>query len=272
MADPVIETPPAPPPAAPTPPAPPAAPTPPAPPAPNESLLPPPAAVPPGSPAWAAKVPEKFHVKGDDGAVNLEATLLKQAESYTNLEKAKGSAPPATASDYTYTPPDEFKDMKMDDALSANFRERAHKAGLSQSQYEFVMGEYLSLVPEVLDGVVQASAAEARAELFKVWASPAVFEQNVNNAARVIASLPESMQGDVHARFGRDPLFLQAIAHLGSDMREDKTPPNPDGSTPVGGETLDQIMAHPGYRDTKHPDHAALNQRAQALAKRMAPG
>lgn len=249
--------------------------TPPVTPPANESLLPPitPPAAPPAddAPAWAAKVPEKFHVKGADGKVDIEATLLKQADSYTSLEKLKGQAAPSKPDDYTFTPPEEFKDLKLDDALSANFRERAHKAGFSQAQYEFVMGEYLSLVPEVLNSVVQASAAEARQELSKVWTTPAEFEMNINNAARAVSALPESIREDVQARFGRDPLFLQAIAHYGSDMREDRPPVNPDGSN-GGGETLEQLMANPAYSNPKDPQHAAISARAQALAERMAPG
>lgn len=241
-------------------------------PPPSESLLPPvtPAVVPPAgdAPAWVSKVPEKFHVKGADGKVDTEATLLKQAESYTSLEKLKGQTAPATASDYTFMPPEEFKDLKLDDAMSANFREQAHKAGLSQSQYEFVMSSYLSLVPEVLNSVVQATAAEARQELSKVWASPATFEANINNAARAVSVLPESIREEVQARFGRDPLFIQAVSHYGAEMREDRSPVNADGSN-GGGETLDQIMAHPAYSNPKDPQHAAISARAQALAKRM---
>lgn len=258
--------------------APPAAPAPPAAAPASESLLPPltpaPAAAPaPGeAPAWAQKVPEKFHVKGADGKVDIEATLLKQADSYTNLEKVKGPTPPAAPSDYTFTPPEDMKDLQFDDALSAGFRERAHKAGLSQAQYEMVMGEYIGLVPQVLDSVVKASAEEAKAELSKVWQSPAVFEAQINNVMRSISAsgLSEQQQQDVHARFGRDPLFLQFAAAMGNGMREDKAPLNPDGGAGTP-QTLEQIQGHPAYRDPKHPEHAAYSARAMAIAQKITP-
>lgn len=238
----------------------------------NESLLPPPAAPAVGdAPAWATKVPEKFHVKGADGKIDIEATLVKQSESYTNLEKVKGPAVPAKPDDYTFTPPEEFKDLKLDDAMSANFREQAHKAGFTQAQYEFVMGQYLSLVPEVLNSVVEASAAETRAELSKVWQAPAVFEAQINNAARAVSNAPQDIQQEVHARFGRDPLFLRFAAAMGEGMREDRAPANPDGSN-NGAMTLDQLMAHPAYRDPKHAEHAVISARAVEAAKRLAPG
>lgn len=240
----------------------------------SESLLPPltpPAQTPPAAgdaPAWAAKVPEKFHVKGNDGKVDIEATLLKQSESYTHLEKTRAPVVPAKPQDYTFTPPEEFKDLKMDDAMSANFRERAHAKGMSQELYEFVMGEYVSLVPEVLNSVVQASAAEARAELSKVWQEPAVFEAQINNAARAIGNLPPDIQQEVHARFGRDPLFLRAAAAFGQEQREDRAPQNPDGGT--GPSTAEALMKDPAYRNPRDPRHAEVSARVQAHFKRQA--
>jgi hypothetical protein len=237
----------------------------------NDSLLPPLPAATPAAPAdWTAKVPEKFHVKGADGAIDLQATLLKQAESYSHLEKTRPAAPPAKPDDYTFTPPDEFKDLKFDDALSASFREKAHKAGLTQAQYEMVLGEYIAVVPQVLDTTLKLSGEEAKAELSKVWQSPAVFEAQMNNAVRAISALPANLQQDVHARFGRDPLALQVLASFGQQTREDRAPVNPDGGagTPM---TLEQIQAHPAYRDPKHPEHAAYSERAVAAAKRATP-
>jgi hypothetical protein len=216
-------------------------------------------------------VPEKFHVKGADGKVDIEATLLKQADSYTNLEKVKGHTAPAKPDDYTFTPPEAFKDMKLDDALSAGFRERAHKAGFSQAQYEMVMGEYLTLVPQVLDTVLSLSKEEAKAELSKVWQSPAVFETQLNNASRAVANAPEGIREDVWARFGRDPLFLQFAASMGQGQREDTSAVNPDGGG-GSGMTMEQLAAHPAYRDPKHPEHAAYSQRYQDAAKRATPG
>lgn len=243
----------------------------------NASLLKPPPAPAP-APAQGTAVddlgwlPEKFRVNGADGKVDLSASSKKLGESYTNLEKVKGHTPPPTASDYTFTPPEEFKDAVFDDALSAGFRERAHKAGISQAQYEFVMGEYLSLVPQVLDATLKLSIEEARQELSKVWQSSAVFEAQLNNAQRAVDSAPESIRKDLWDRFGRDPAFLQFAAFVGQEMREDTSPVNADGGTGGGGQTMEQMMAHPAYRDPKHPEHAAVSARVMAAAKRLHGG
>lgn len=240
----------------------------------DESLLPPPsaAAAPAADPnapvvdhGW---LPEKFRVNGADGKVDLAASSQKLSESYRNLERTRGGAAPATPNDYTFTPPEEFKDVKFDDALTAGFRDRAHKAGMSQQQYDFVMQEYLTLVPQMLDGAAAASAAEARAELSKVWAAPAVFEAQLNNAARAVSSAPAEIQQELHAKFGRDPLFLRFAASLGQEMREDRAPANPDGGAGQP-ETLEQLMRHPAYSDPKHADHKSVSERAQRAAQRM---
>lgn len=264
--------------AAPAAPAPSPAPAAPAPaPAPaDESLLPPldaapaPAADPNAPVVDHGWLPEKFRVNGADGKLDLAASSQKLSDSYRNLERTRGAAAPATASDYQFTPPDELKDMKFDDALSSAFRERAHKAGLSQEQYQFVMGEYVKLVPEMLNGAAAESAAHAREELSKVWQSPAVFEAQINNAARAVSMAPEAIRGDLHARFGRDPAFLQFAAWAGQQMREDRGPQNPDGGAPQP-QTIEQLMQHPAYRDPKHPEHRAISERVQAAAKRMTP-
>lgn len=252
-----------------------------APAAPAEESLLPPIAAPAGTPEPAADpaapvtdhgwLPEKFRVNGADGKLDLAASSQKLSDSYRNLERTRGSTAPASPEDYKFTPPEDLKDLSFDEAVSKGFRERAHKAGLSAEQYQWIMGEYVDLVPQMLDGAAQASAAEARAELSKVWQSPTVFEAQINNAARAVSLAPESIRADLHARFGRDPAFLQFAAHMGAQMREDRGPQNADGGTPTP-ETLQQLMQHPAYRDSKHPEHAAVSARAQAAAKRMSGG
>lgn len=265
-------------------PAPAAAPTTAPAPAADESLLPPPGTV-PAAPAAAPAaepeastateygwLPDKFRVNGADGKLDLNASSQKLGESYRNLERAKGAGAPSKAEDYAWTPPEELKDLSFDEALHTGFRDRAHKAGLSQEQFAFVMGEYVNLVPELLNGAAEASAAAAREELSKVWSTPSVFEAQVNNAARAIAAGPADLQAELHAKYGRDPAFIRFAAHLGQGMREDRPPSNPDGGTGGGATTVDQLMAHPAYRDPKHPEHKVISQRVMEAHQRANPG
>jgi len=245
-------------------------------PSPDASLLKPPpkgdpaapAPAPGEPPAWLAKVPEKSRVLNADGKPDAEATLAKLGESYTNLEKLKGPAVPATPSDYTFQPPEKFKDLAFDDALSAGFRERAHKAGISQQQYEFVMGEYLELVPQVLDATLKLNADEARAALSKVWTTPTEFEAGLSNAQRAVDNAPAAIRDDVWTRFGRDPAFLQFAAAVGKEMKEDKSAQNADGGS-GGPSPVDALMASKAYRDPKDPQHAAVSAQVAAHFKRV---
>jgi len=228
-----------------------------------------PAAAPAGAPAWLTKVPEKFHVKTADGKYDAEATLAKQAESYTHLEKHRGPQPPATASDYKFTAPEAFKDIKLDDALSAAFRERAHKAGYSQEQYQMAVEAHLEMMPGVLDAALKLAANECRAELQKVWQAPQEFEAGLADAQRAVNSAPEAIREDIWSRFGRDPAFIRFAASMGKEMREDK-PGNP-GQAATGAADqsgVEALMASEAYRNPKHPDHAGTTARVQAFWRR----
>lgn len=203
----------------------------------------------------------------------MQATLLKQAESYANLEKAKPSAPtaPATASDYTFDIPETMKDHAPEEVVTTAFRERMHKLGLSQEQFTGVMGEYFGLLPEVLNTALQKSAAEARAELSQVWATPAAFDAGLNNAQRAISGAPEGIRQQVFERFGRDPLFIQFAASFGAEMREDSPPANGDGGS-GGGNEVESLMASEAYRDPRHKDHHAVSAKVRSHFERRHPG
>lgn len=263
----------------------PAAPTPPAAPGPatpppagdgGESLLkPPPAATPPaGTPPAAPasftpdSVPEKFRVMKADGSLDLEASFLKQSTSYSELSKklGAGEAAPAAPTDYTFQMPEALKDMELDQALTTEFKDIAHKNGLTQAQYQAMVEVGLKQVPQILNSVLKLSANEARGELQKAWGN--AYEANLGNAQRAVDAAGGELGKDLWTRFGRDPAFLQFAAKMGADMREDKAPVNNDGSG-GGGQTVDALMASEAYRNPKHPDHARVSTQVQAYHKRL---
>lgn len=206
-------------------------------------------------------MPEKYQVKGEDGAVDQAATLAKLNAGYNSLSKrlGTGDVPPDAPDAYAYTPPEQFKDMTLDDALTNGFKADAHKAGLTQAQYEFVMGKYFTLVPEVLSSVASLSATEAKAELGKVWETPAAYTDGVKSAERAIGAAPESIRDQVFERFGRDPLFIQFAASLGNGMQEDSPPPG--GGSGSGADTVQALISSEAYRNPKHPEHTSVSKR-----------
>lgn len=245
----------------------------------SESLLKPPQETPPATPlagtppAPAAftpdSVPEKFRVMKADGTLDLEASFLKQSVSYGELSKklGGGGGAPAAPAEYAFTMPDAMKDMELDPTLTTEFKDIAHKHGLTQEQYQAMVEVGLKQVPGILNSVLKLSADEARGSLQKAWGGD--YEKNLGNAQRAIDAVGGELGKDMWARFGRDPAFLQFAAKMGSDMREDKAPVNNDGSG-GGATTIDALMASDAYRNPKNPDHARVSAQVQAHHKRVA--
>jgi hypothetical protein len=220
----------------------------------------------PPAPAPAATgndwLPEKFRVMNGD-ALDIEASSRKLAESYAQAQQriGTGEVRPASAADYSYTPPEQFKDVQLDEALSAGFRERAHAAGLTNAQYQLVMGEYFNLVPNLLDAKASHTAETARQALQQVWPEQATFEREMNSAQRGFASLPPDLQTQINeAGLGANPQVAQLLARLGAMTREDTMPGGGAGGAAINVEAL---MGSEAYTNPKHPDHAKVSQQVQ---------
>ena len=234
------------------------------PPVPAPSAAPPAAPILTDAPAW---IPEKYRVAGADGKIDFEASGAKMSAGLAAAVQriGTGEIPPASPDDYKFTPPEAFKDIPVDEAASKSFREKAHKAGFTQAQYELFMQEYYELVPSVLDAAATVSAETARAELQKVWATPAELNANMSNAERAVALAPQALRDQLRQKYGTDPLFWQFAAHYGKQLREDSPPA---GAAPAAQSTdVEALMKSPAYRDTKHPDHAAVSARVVAIQK-----
>lgn len=243
----------------------PAAPTPP------ESLFTPSAPSPAPAPAATGHdwLPEKFRVMGSDGALDLQASSQKLAESYAQAQQriGAGDVRPATAADYSYTPPEEFKDVQLDETLSASFRERAHAAGLTNAQYQMVMGEYFQLVPSLLDAKAAHTTETARQALQQVWPEQATFEREMSHAQRGFANLPPTLQTQINeAGLGANPQVAQLLARLGAMAAEDRPP---SGGAQGGPTDAAALMASEAYNNPKHPDHAKVSAQVQAAYKRQ---
>lgn len=117
------------------------------------------------SSATTPQIPEKYQVKKEDGTLDVEASLLKLAEAYGNLEKriGTGDIPPKSAGDYEIAVPDMFKDAidPKTDPMMQDFITKAHRAaGFTQTQMDLAMGEYFAIAPQLVAGSVQLSAED----------------------------------------------------------------------------------------------------------------
>ena len=221
-----------------------------------------------GRPDW---LPEKYAVMGADGKLDLQASSQKLAEGYAAAAKriGTGDLPPESPDAYKDSPvPEAFKDVPLDPELTRSFRERAHKAGLTQSQLDFVMGEYFSVVPSVLNAAASLSADEARAELSKVWSSPTELQRNMTAAERAVATMPAELQEQIRTKYGTDPVFWQFAAQFGHETREDR--PASTGGSVAPVTDVEALMRSEAYRNSKHPDHQRVSQQvSQAFEKRF---
>lgn len=175
----------------------------------------------------AERIPEKFQVKKADGSLDLDASWLKVAEHRDQLEKRLGSGDirPKTADEYKFEPPADLAGTLnlASDPLFADFRTKAHEAGLSQKQFEFVMGEYLSRAPQLVAGAAAADAESATAALKAEWKQPGEFERNVGAAARAAQHFGGARSEALFQKFGNDPDFIAFAAAIGREMGEDST-------------------------------------------------
>jgi len=201
--------------------------------------------------------------KGPDGAVNYQESFQRAENARQHLERRLGAGdiPPAKPEDYVFTPPAEMADFKLDDTAAAAFKAKAHKWGMTQAQYEGVMGEYMALVPSLMQGGARLSAAAATEELKKVWQEPAVFQRGLADAGKATSALPADLQSALQ-EFGTNPAVLRALAYFGAEMR-DPVPPN--GGVPPGGGGFDpyspEVVAI--VNNPRHPRQAEVAKARQ---------
>lgn len=201
---------------------------------------------------------------GADGKLDLTASSQKLAEGYTHAAKRIGSGdlPPAKPEDYKLTLPETLKDMPVDEEATNSFRAEAHKAGLTQSQFDLVMGRYYDMVPSLLNSAAKVSADEARGQLQAVWQSKPEFEANMNDAQRAFQAAPPALHDRLHEKFGTDPDFIQFAAAMGKSFREDRPP---SGAATAPAQDPETLMSSEAYRNPKHPQHAMVSAQVKAI-------
>lgn len=221
-----------------------------------------------GSPAPSGvdAIPEKFRVTGADGALDPVASAAKVAEAYRALEQRLGTGDvrPKTAADYKMPElPEALKDLQLDQEMHNAFREEAHKAGLSQGQFEFVMNKYLELAPQLVSGGQAVSADQTIAELKTAWGKD--YQTQAANAWRglsQIATVAGMTVEQVDAELGNSPAFNRIMAAVGAQLRED-TSINTGGGASGGNGMADAaaLQQSEAFRNPRHPEHAATVQK-----------
>lgn len=220
-------------------------------------------------------IPEKYRVNGADGKLDLEQSSRKLAESYGHLEKRLGSgdAPPKTVDEYAPKIEVEgfnWEEFKADENSQA-FLKGAHAKGLTNTQVEFVIGEYLKAAPNLISGDAALTADDCTTALKSVWADDKTMKAGVSasyRAAQAFASegtAPGNFDA-LMAKYGNDPDFIAFTANIGKELREDLPVNSNNPSTGVdfdikAAELRKQLEAIPQH----DPKRAAIKAELDGL-------
>jgi len=235
-----------------------------APAAPAPSLLASVKAEAPATPAPTDYIPEKFRVMNGD-TLDIEASARKLAESYSGMEKRFGSGdvPPKSADDYAVTVPDSFKEVWQEDDRFKAFKADAIGAGLTQKQFDFVVGKYFDTVPGLIEGAAQLDATKATEELRQVWKSDAEFKTNVGDALKAFEKFADPADLAQIDAIGNNPIVLKILAKVGKELGEASGIPADTGNT--GADNVQDLLKSDAYLNSKHPEHKAVSAKVQTF-------
>lgn len=212
--------------------------------------------------AVVPSIPEKYQVKKEDGSLDIEASSLKLAEAYGNLEKRLGTGdlPPKTAAEYEITVPDVFKDAidPKSDPLLQDFLAKAHAAGFTQKQIDLAMGQYFEIAPQLVAGSKQLSAEDCTAQLKTEWKTDEQYKAEVGKAYKAAVGYGGADAEGIIKDHGNDPRIVRMLARIGAEMGED-TSLNPGDQQAGGSNSIDSLMASEAYNNPKHVDHARVS-------------
>lgn len=239
----------------------------------------------PASPAAPAAgpndwIPEKHRVSKADGSIDFEASARKVADAYQHLEQRLGTGdiPPKTPEEYDIKGlPEAIKidDLKADPEMKG-FLKAAHAKGLTNDQVSFVLNEYMTRAPNLVDSGQKLTADETTQALRDVWKNESEFGQNMGHAYRAASAIAGkvgiSFEQLEQSGLGNHPVFIRLMAALGPEMNEDSVTSGGAGSVSAGDfdAQVSSIRANPAFNDAKHPEHKTLMARMDQLyAKRF---
>lgn len=209
-----------------------------------------------------------------DGKLDLDASARKIEEARGHLERRLGSgeAPPKEAGEYKLNVPEAYKD-KVDSAKLGEseafkgFRDRMHKAGLNQAQFDAATGEFFETTMQLADEITAELRGPTKdqcfAKLRETWKTDADMAAGLKDGLKALTNtLGDDAARRVLAKVGNDPDFVMFAAAFGKEMREDTGAPAGAGGT--GGESIETLMSSEAYRNLKHPENAAVTAKVQA--------
>ena len=212
-------------------------------------------------------VPAKFW-NAEKGEIN--------AEAWGNSTKALESRmkdiglPPKSADEYKFDPPAAFKDagLDLDPALAKQMRDDALAQGLTQKQYEWIMGKYYSELEGMVNMSAKVGGERLRADLMTHYKTPEAMQQNVSLALSVVKAYGDDAElAAAMGPQGNTPAWVyRVLAKVGKELKEDPGAQN-DGI--LAQDDIGELMrGKPGdedapYWNPQHPQHKSVVAKVQ---------
>lgn len=213
------------------------------------------------------EVPSKFW-DPKEGKINSAAWAKSHGELETRM-RVHG-LPPKSAEEYKLEIPAEMKAAGLD--LTAEqtkgFKTMAHELGLTQKQYEGVMGAYFRNVEQLANQASQFSEEKCRAELLKHYKTEEQMTAGVKRAYRAFMAFAEPGDQAAIDTLGNIPAVVRAFDKVGKEMGED---PGVHPDQILAGETLEHLMrGGPGKDDSPYwnatdPRHKSTKEKVKAF-------
>jgi hypothetical protein len=147
--------------------------------------------------------------------------------------------------------------------IAKGFREDAHKQGLTQKQFDWVMGQYYSQMGGMVEHSAKVGTQRLQSELVKHYKTPEATTEAVRSAMSVVQAYGD--EEEVAAAMGPQgnapPWVLRVLAKVARDMGEDK---GIEQGGILNAESLEELMkGGPGqpdspYWNSNHPQHKSV--------------
>lgn len=211
-------------------------------------------------------IPAKYW-DAEKGEIRTEA----MAKSVSSLEKRMRDVglPPESVEGYKFELPKELKDagVELDPKLSTGFRSKALELGLTQKQYEGVMGAYMENLAAVADQTSQLSFERAQSDLLAYYKTEDALKQAVGRAFKTFEAFADEKDAEMIDVIGNIPAVIRILDKVGKEMAED---PGVHPDAILDGESLEHLMrGAPGKEDSPYwnaddPRHKSVKAKVQA--------
>lgn len=206
-----------------------------------------------------AHVPAKYwdHTKGE---VRAEAAFKSLAELEGRMRST--GLPPKEAGEYKVEIPKALTDagFGLSEAQAKEFRELAHTSGLTQKQFEGVMGAYFKNIESMAVQTLNIGKDKLGKDLLAFYKTPEAVKEHVSLALRTVQAYgDEAEQAEALGAGGNVPRWVYSVlAKVGKELGED---PGVQPDEILAGDSLEHLMrGAPGkedapYWNAEHPKH-----------------